>query len=360
MNAEDTVPRPITAPHLPPYVPAERPLGESKRLEMLARYRILDTAAEQSYDDMTMLASAVCGTPIALISLVDHDRQWFKSRVGLDAYETSRGISFCAHAILQPDQLFIVPDATSDSRFAGSPLVTGSPNIRFYAGAPLVTKEGAALGTICVIDRYPRELTAMQQRSLQSLARTVVLQLELRELVANLEEETLTDTLTGLWNRRAFNRRLREEWVRHSRSGQQLSLLMIDIDGFKDYNDKFGHQEGDQALVQTASLLSETLRENDFLVRHGGEEFAILLSETDQQQATLVAERLRLSISAASWPLRQVTVCIGVASVSATPHLDRNLLMARADQALYLAKRSGRNRVELFSDWSTGPSEEGS
>jgi anti-sigma regulatory factor (Ser/Thr protein kinase) len=165
---------------------------EAGRLTALRRYRILDTDPEQAFDDLTLLASQVCGTPIALISLVDEHRQWFKSRVGLTAHETARSISFCGHAIQRKD-LFVVPDARSDDRFRENPLVRDAPHIRFYAGAPLLTPEGDALGTLCVIDHVPRALTDDQTQALDALRRQVQAQLELRR---NLDE--LRVALDGL------------------------------------------------------------------------------------------------------------------------------------------------------------------
>ena len=159
---------------------------ETARLAALRKYKILDTRPEQQFDDLTLLASQLCGTPIALISLVDADRQWFKSKVGLSVQETARSVAFCAHAIQQPG-MFVVPDAHADARFRDNPLVTGDPGVRFYAGAPLTTPDGHALGTLCVIDRVPRQLTAEQSAALEALRRQTQAQLELRANLMELE-----------------------------------------------------------------------------------------------------------------------------------------------------------------------------
>ena len=173
--------------------------NDAARVDALQKYAILDSEPEQAFDDLTLLASYICKTPIALISLVDEDRQWFKAKVGISATETSRNIAFCSTAIQQRD-VFVVPDALQDERFRTNPLVVSEPNIRFYAGAPLINEDGYALGTLCVIDRTPRNLAADQEAALKALSRLVLMQMEFRRNLILLKE--------------ALNDRTREEHER--------------------------------------------------------------------------------------------------------------------------------------------------
>jgi diguanylate cyclase (GGDEF)-like protein len=356
---------------------ADRPDNEAVRLSALREYGILDTPPEKDYDDITYLASLITGTPIAIVSLVDEDRQWFKSTIGTTTRETSRDIAFCAHAILEPARLFIVPDASEDERFATNPLVTADPKIRFYAGAPLVTPGGEALGALCVIDRVARELTAEQERAMRALSRQVMAQLELRRVIAKLrqhaaaqrrneeqlqsyqeqlvranarlEVESTTDVLTGLMNRRAFDRRLEEELDRALRYGSVLSLAIMDIDKFKSYNDDLGHLAGDEMLNSLARVLMKNSRASDFVARIGGEEFAVILPSTDARSALVMAERFRRAVEAAPWEGRRMTVSIGVSTL-VDPDSGSVALISAADRALYDSKRGGRNRVSHAND----------
>lgn len=177
-------------------VPAPLPANEAARLAAVRSYGILDTLPEDVYDDLVFLASMICETPIALVSIVDEHRQFLKAKVGIPVTETPRDIAFCAHAILEREPL-VVPDASADPRFAGNPLVTGHPDIRFYTGVPLVNPEGLALGTLCAIDTKPRELTEKQQRGLAALARQVMAQLELRRAILDLESSLAARAAAG-------------------------------------------------------------------------------------------------------------------------------------------------------------------
>ncbi|MEI7769946.1 MAG: GAF domain-containing protein, partial [Chloroflexales bacterium] len=161
---------------------------EPARQAALDQYQILDTPSEEAFDEIVRLAAEICGTPIAMVSLIDAHRQWFKSRIGLDATETARDIAFCAHGITQPEDLFVVPDAQRDARFADNPLVTDAPNVRFYAGMPLITPEGHAVGMLCVIDHVPHDITLAQRRALQVLGHQVVTQMEQRRQIRELQD----------------------------------------------------------------------------------------------------------------------------------------------------------------------------
>jgi len=329
----------------------ERPSGtvedEASRLRELYRLDILDSAAEVCFDRITRIAAAAVDVPICLISLVEFDRQWFKSRRGLDVCQTPRSVSFCSHAIEQ-DDVMLVPDAAEDERFRTSPLVTGEPYIRFYAGMPLKLASGYRIGTLCVIDRRPRTLDPRQVEILEQLAVIVVDQMELRKAAS-------CDSLTGALNGRALFALAEQEIARAKRHGRSLVCVMLDLDFFKAVNDTYGHAAGDAVLNRAVAVSRQSLRAGDSFARYGGEEFVILLPEVDVVEGAAVAERLRQEI--AEMVVFSGDQAIGVTAsfgVTAWSPSDRDFrdTMARADAALYRAKNSGRNRVEIVDDAS--------
>ena len=187
------------------------PKNESERLAALHRYLILDTHEEEAFDQIVWLVSHICKTPVAYISIIDKDRQWFKSKIGIEAAQTPRDISFCAHAILEKHVL-LVPDAMTDDRFEDNPLVLSDPRIRFYAGVPLLSKEGLALGTLCAVDHLPRTLSEDQLQALNALSRQVEALLELRRSNIELKEAIAeVKILSGLLPVCAWCKRVRDE-----------------------------------------------------------------------------------------------------------------------------------------------------
>jgi len=318
------------------------PDNEADRLRDLERYDVLDTAPEAHFDRITRIASTIIGTPIALVSLIDENRQWFKSRVGLEATETPREVAFCAHAI-NGEETFVINDAFEDERFKDNPLVTGDPNVRFYAGALLTSPQGANLGTLCVIDHEPRTLTAAQSRALEDLADLVVRELELRKAAA-------TDYLTGAGNRRNFFTTADREFARAKRYQRHLSVCTFDLDLFKSVNDTYGHVAGDESLKLFADICQQGIREQDFFGRVGGEEFALVLAETDGPEALKVINRILQQVRAQSIRSGNDTFSITVSGgISALRDSDAVLgdIMVRADRALYQAKENGRDQAVL-------------
>lgn len=198
------------------------PANEEGRIAALQKYAILDSEPEQGFDDLTLLASYICRTPIALISLIDESRQWFKSRVGVTVSETPRDIAFCSTAILS-SEVMIVPDTLKDERFRNHPLVVSEPNIRFYAGAPLINEEGFALGTLCVVDRTPRDFSPEQKEALKALSRLVLAQLEFRRNLILLRE-ALNDRTKEEHERQRELKKLQETLVRVLRLKQRIQV----------------------------------------------------------------------------------------------------------------------------------------
>jgi diguanylate cyclase (GGDEF)-like protein len=339
------------------------PPNEEQRLASLQRLNILDTPAEGRFDRIARLARKSLNTPIALVSLVDRDRQWFKSCQGLDTIQTPRAISFCGHAILGNDT-FVVTDALHDPRFCDNPLVVGEPAIRFYAGRPIHSPEGFTIGTICVVDTVPRKPTRDDLWALEDLADLIEVELradslgeaesKLRNQLADAERRACVDDLTRLWNRDTCLLLLREQIDRSSRLGLSLGVLFIDVDHFKVINDTHGHLVGDEILREVAVRLRTAVRSYDSIGRYGGEEFVAVLPGCDKAQAATAADRIRQQVNAGAVKVQNavigVTVSIGVCAWVPESTTTVEQYVEAADQALYQAKQAGRDRTVTFGE----------
>lgn len=460
---------------------APLPANEQERLKALRKYDILDTEPETAFNGMVHLASYICQTPFAAISLVDEHRQWFKAITGIDATETPRDVAFCAHAILQ-DGIMIVPDAREDKRFFDNPLVTSGPNLRYYAGVPLITSQGDHLGTLCVLDSVPRELKPEQLEAIKVLADNIMAHLDLRlshksarqyvddlQLAATIFESSseavvVTDasnhiitvnpaftTLTGyaldevvgkspsllksgkqgkefyqdLWekldseghwdgevwnlrkngelyaewlsiniiyntdgskrlhvaifsditekkqadelvwrhanfdqltklpNRRLFRDRLEQAIKSANRSNEQMALMFIDLDRFKEVNDTLGHDMGDALLKEAAERINQCVRKVDTVARMGGDEFTVVLSQiAEPVYAGKVAETIIQKL-AEPFSIAGVEIAISASiGIVIYPNDGSNAgeLLKNADVAMYKSKNSGRGRFSFFTE----------
>lgn len=323
---------------------------EIGRLKALGRLNVLDSIEEQPFEHIVKMVEQILRVPMCAVTLVDKNRQWFKARRGIDAGETARDISFCTHAI-RGTEPFVVPNALLDTRFVNSPLVTGAPHIRSYAGIPLMTPDGYNVGSLCAMDDKLREFASAEISILKNFAKLVVDELELRQVIS-------TDQLTGAMARAAWFDIAAGEVTRAHRYNRPLCLLVLDIDHFKSVNDRLGHSAGDAVLRQVAKVVQGQLRQSDVFGRFGGEEFVVLLPETVLGDAAFLAERVRTAVGQAGYPGHQelrCTISIGVAELS--PNEQRiGALFERADNALLRAKTSGRNRLEI-SKVDTGQTE---
>jgi diguanylate cyclase (GGDEF)-like protein len=343
------------------------PINEDERINALQRYQILDTPPEGAFDRITALVSQLLNVPVAIASLVDTDRIWFKSHHGLDVSEIERVPGLCASAILS-NEPYILSDARHDPRSLTNPLVAGEFGLRFYAAVPLQTHDNYNLGTLCCLDFSPRTLTKEQIEILESLAQVIMDQMELRlaarrinELHQNLQDlhETLRiqaahDSLTEIWNRGAIMDLLEQALERSRREQRPLSVMILDIDFFKRVNDTYGHPVGDEVLIAVVKRLQQVFRNSDVIGRMGGEEFLCVMYPCNMEDAKHIAERCRQAVCAVPIPIAEdyqttLEVTISGGLFSTDNHLDVAApeIIKKADDALYCSKQNGRNRVTV-------------
>lgn len=338
------------------------PADEGARQRDLEQLHILDTPADPQIDALLRIAQRLFGTRTVLVTLIDGDRQWFKARRGVALAETPRKVSFCGHAI-HSEAIMEVQDALQDPRFCDNPLVQGEPFIRFYAGIPLHGPAGYKIGTFCLIDPSPRQLTEEQRQSMRDFARLIDdvfnMQLQQGNLQKNLQglqrelsdarRRALLDPLTQLWNREGLQQMLPGHVRRARRDQLMVGFIYADMDHFKRVNDDLGHGVGDQVLVEAGQRLSGAIRPQDLAIRLGGEELGVLALVSNHDQLAVIAERIREAIRSdpivADEHRLDLTISLGT-SLMQPDEVDQGAeLIDLADQALYAAKQAGRDRV---------------
>lgn len=339
------------------------PRFEQQKNEVLQRYRILNGTQVHVADQIARTASQVFGVPMVIASLNERYRNWYRSAHGVPETHLAPLTEFCIQANLS-QTAFAVTDVRTDPHFAGDPVVAGRPGITFFAGAPLRDPEGKRFGTLCLLDSQPHEFPIERLRLLESFAGIVsqdicvrsAARYCVRDLIeaehdkCGLFDMAMTDPLTKALNRRAFYRLAEREVLRAARHGKSLAAMMIDIDHFKKVNDVHGHSVGDEVLARMVSCITKVVRDEDLLGRVGGEEFAMVLPETDAPRALALANRIRAAVNALEFHAGtgdfQITLSVGI-SEPGFADLDILPALERADRALYCAKQNGRNRAEI-------------
>ncbi len=338
-----------------------RPQNEKQRQNAIDALNIIYSPAENRFDRITKLAKNIFNVPIALVSLVSREKQWFKSSQGLTASETSREISFCGHAILK-NETFIIPNALEEAEFSDNPLVTDQPYIRFYAGHP-IQFDGHNIGTLCIIDRIPRNLTPAEIETLQSLAHWVENELKTTALshAQNLSlkekeeasRESMVDPLTKTWNRTGIEAVCQKEFSQTQNENTSCFFMLIGVDFFSEINDLYGHIYGDTVLKEIAQCIRSSCRSDDVIGRYEGDEFIVFSRDCSEETGINLAKEILFRINsedivnAEARFSRSVSIGATSALVSKNLHLDH--LIDLSDKALREAKISGRNCVKFIA-----------
>ena len=323
--------RPMTGDAVLTWLREGRNDDEEHRLQVLHSLNILDTPDDERFDRITRLASRIFEVPVSLFTLVDANRQWFKSATGLETRETPRDVAFCNHAIRE-EKVFVVPDAHADARFRTNPLVTGEPHIRFYAGCPVHADTGSRLGTLCLIDKKPREFSAAQQDLLKHVAQMLE-----NELTADYVAHE--DPLTCLLNRRGFDSRASEAIALCHHAGLHACLFLFDLLEFKAFNETLGPAAGDRALLRFSKLLSDTFRGSDLIARYGDDDFVVLMIDITPPGPEIALARLTEAARAArfEYPVRHTA---GWAMLDAGDSVQQ--LILRASQGMQILRDTTR------------------
>lgn len=326
-------------------------INEAQRLSALHACEVLDSGPCAVSDALVRLAARTFHVPAASIGLMDADRLWFKASIGMSDSEQARDRSLCAHAMAQSEDVLVVEDLSRDSRFAQHPLVTQPPHWRFYASAPLRNAQGLILGTLAIWDTQARPFTAIDRLALKDLALLASDQLSSRQTIVQLHHLAMTDPLTGLANRTQFHQALEVEMAHAMRTGEPFTVLSMDLDGFRDVNDGFGHAAGEEVLCEVARRLNQQVRLGDVLSRFGGDEFGVVMRHGAKDSAQVLAKRIVKAVSAPITLSTGDEIGVGI-SIGMAAYSDRvesvPMLLVQADQALYQAKKQNEKRWKMF------------
>ena len=328
--------------------------------ETLYKLNLLDTPLEERFERITRMVQIALGVPMSAFSLIDRERQWFKSIQGIDATENTRSVSFCAYTILG-DDVMVIPDAKADPRFSKNPLVTGDPNIKFYAGCPVRAPDGRNIGSLCAIDSKSRSMTPDQIEMLRNLALMIEAELKVsqlskaqNDLIHELDQTqrlALIDPLTRIWNKAGIDDILKREWAFTSRKNIPLSMIIADIDGFKKINDQHGSEKGNRILQEIGKRFLKALRQEDAVGRVGGEEFMVIMPDVSPEHLEETAERIRRAVSEEPYIIdgKSIIIEITMGAASIMPHgrSSQLALITAADNAIHRAKSNGKNRTEI-------------
>ncbi|MDA0788925.1 MAG: sensor domain-containing diguanylate cyclase [Proteobacteria bacterium] len=312
---------------------APKPENEARRLEVLQSLGLLNTPREERFDRFTRFAQRLFDVPIAYISLIDEDVQWFKSIQGVDIEQTPRDVSFCSHTILN-DNIVVVSDLTEDRRFRDNPVVISPPYIRFYAGVRLLVRDELAIGTLCIMDTKVRSLSFEDREILKDLAGMIE-----QEFMAH--SMATTDELTGLSNRRGFRAIAQHGISLCRRMDKSATLMFFDLDGFKAVNDNFGHAEGDKVLRDIGQILLREFRNSDVVARLGGDEFCVLLTGTNAEHIEKPLANLQSAIHEENMNVPyDIGYSVGTVAFDPTKHQKIDDLLMEADAAMYREKKA--------------------
>jgi len=315
----------------------ETPGNEVERLHALRTLQILDTSHEERFDRVTRIAKRMFGVSISLVSLIDEDRQWFKSRQGFETTETSRDISFCGHAINQ-DNLFIIPNTSKDERFFDNPMVTSAPNIRFYAGYPLKIQNGLNIGTLCLLDETPREMNEEDQQLFKDLGAMI------EQEIKSIQLATL-DALTLISNRYGFLSLVGHSFKMCRRNKVPMSFLLFDLNKFKAINDEYGHHEGDFVLTKFAQLMIGTFRNSDVVGRLGGDEFVAMITSFNEENADTILARFDVAVEEANTTMNKpykIEYSVGLVHFQHNTKKTPEEMIQAADAAMYRNKKANK------------------